>query len=283
MEQVSGVQSIERTIAIVRAVAGSHAEGARLVDIARQVGITKSTAHRILQALANAGWVEQSEERGRFQLGVELLALGLIATPRHELSELGERAVTRLAEQIGDTAYFQLRAGLDSICLARREGSYPVKILTVDVGVRRPLGMGAGNLAILAFLPDDEIERVIEANLDELLTYVAPDVEFDAEVVRELIRETRLHGHSFVRDLFIPGMSAVGMPIMADDVPVGALSVAAITNRLRDERRVDVVASLQREVAAIEARIRKGGKLQRAPSLGSPGSARLPGSAEAQP
>jgi DNA-binding IclR family transcriptional regulator len=143
--------------------------------------------------------------------------------------------------------------------MARREGSYPVKILTVDVGVRRPLGMGAGNIAILAFLPDDEIERVVAANIDELTSYAAPDVAFDAALIRELVEQTRLHGHAFVRDLFIPGMSAVGIPIMGSEgVPVGALSVAAITNRLRDERRVDVIASLRREVATIEARIRKG-------------------------
>ena len=261
-----GVQSIERTIAIVQAVAQAHAEGARLVDVARHVGITKSTAHRILQALVRSGWVEQGKERGRFHLGVELHALGLVAAPRHELVQLGERAVTRLAEQVGDTVYFQLRAGLDSVCLARREGSYPVKILTVDVGVRRPLGMGAGNIAILAFLPDDEVERVIAANIDELTTFAAPDVAFDAALMRELVGQTRLHGHAFVRDLFIPGMSAVGMPIIGSEgAPIGALSVAAITNRLRDERRVDVIALLQREVAAIEARIRKGGKpLQKA-------------------
>jgi DNA-binding IclR family transcriptional regulator len=263
MEQygAAGVQSIERTIAIVRAVAQAQRDGARLVDVARQAGITKSTAHRILQALVHAGWIEQGRERGRFHLGVELHALGLTAASRHELVGLGERAVTRLAEEIGDTAYFQLRAGNDSICLARREGSYPVKILTVDVGVRRPLGMGAGNLALLAFLPDDEIERTIAANLDELNTYAAPGVELDAALLRDLVRDTRFHGYAFVQDLFIPGMGAVGLPIIgAEGTPVGALSVAAITNRLQDERRVRVVAALQREVRAIEARVRKTGK-----------------------
>jgi DNA-binding IclR family transcriptional regulator len=252
----AGVQSIERTIAIVRTVAQADRSGARLVDVARHAGVTKSTAHRILQALAHAGWIEQGSERGRFHLGVELHALGLVAASRHELVGLGERAVTRLAAQVGDTAYFQIRTGYDSICFARCEGSYPVKILTVDVGMRRPLGMGAGNLAILAFLPDDEIDSIISANIDELRTYVADDVEFDDAVVRELIRETRLQGYSLVQDLFIPGMAAIGMPIVGSEgAPVGALSVAAITNRLQNDRRATVIAALRHEVAAIEARL----------------------------
>lgn len=256
--QGSGVQSIERTIAIVRAVAKEHKDGARLVDIARQAGITKSTAHRILKALVGAGWIEQGRERGRFHLGMELHAFGLAAASRHELAGLGERATLRLAEQIGDTAYFQLRAGLDSICLARRSGSYPVKILSVDVGVRRPLGMGAGNIAILAFLGDDEVESLIASNLDELKTYAARGAKFDAPLFRKLVKETRRCGYSYVEGIFIPGMAAVGVPIMgADGAPVGALSIAAVIDRLKDERRINAVTSLQREVSAIEQRLRK--------------------------
>jgi hypothetical protein len=79
-------------------------------------------------------------------------------------------------------------------------------------------------------------------------------------------------------------MSAVGMPIIGSEgVPIGALSVAAITNRLRDERRVDVIASLRREVAAIEVRIGKGGKpLKAPPGKTSPG-AKVSASAQVRP
>ena len=256
-EKGLGVQSIERTIAIVRAVAQFHREGARLTDISRSVGITKSTAHRILQALVRAGWVEQSEEARRFRLGVEMHALGLVAAPADELVDLGRRAVSRLAEQIGDTVYFQVRDGYDSVCLARCEGSYPVKILTVDVGMRRPLGMGAGNLALMAPLADREVDRVIAANLRELKTYAAKGAVLDEAWLRQAVSLARRNGYSFVQDTFIPGMAAVGMPIIARGAPVGALSVAAITNRLEEERRSKVVLSLQKEVRAIEALLGK--------------------------
>ena len=258
----SGAQSIERAIAVVRTIGEAQGDGARLVDVARLVGITKSTAHRILQALVRAGWIEQGEGRGRFRLGMELHALGLAAASRNELVGLGERAVSRLAEAVGDTAYFQMRAGLDSICLARCEGTYPVRILNIDVGQRRPLGMGAGNLALLAGLPDADVERVIRANLQALRPYAAPGVELDAALLQRLVRETRRNGYSYVRDLFIPGMAAIGMQIrgIAGD-PVGALSVAAITNRLEDPRRDKVVAVLEREVRAIESRSRKSARL----------------------
>ena len=251
-DRITGVQSIERTIAIVRAVAQFNRDGARLIDVSRSVGITKSTAHRILQALARAGWITQSEEERRFRLGVEMHALGLVAAPADELVDLGRRAVSRLAEQIGDTVYFQVRDGYDSVCFARCEGSYPVKILTVDVGMRRPLGMGAGNLALLASLPDREVDRVIAANLKELKTYAAKGAVLDEAWLRQAVSLARRNGYSFVQDTFIPGMAAVGMPIIARGTPVGALSVAAITDRLQEERRSKVVLSLQKEVRSIE-------------------------------
>jgi DNA-binding IclR family transcriptional regulator len=259
-----GVQSIERTIAIVRAVAQGQKDGARLVDIARQLGITKSTAHRILQALVQAGWIERDKDRGRFHPGVELYALGLAAASRHELVGLGERATSRLADQVGDTVYFQIRMGFDSICLARNLGSYPVKILTVDVGARRPLGMGAGNMAIMAFLPDDEIEAVLAANMEELNGYAAPGVTLGRDLVRAMIEDTRRHGFAFVQDLFIPGMAAVGMPIFGPGgAPVAALSVAAITGRLQEDRRNAAVMGLRHEVRVIELRLKNGTPIPR--------------------
>ena len=259
MAGATGVQSIERTIAIVRAVAQFHREGARLVDISRSLGITTPTAHRILQALVRAGWVEQDQQRRRFYLGVEIHALGLVAAPADELIDVGRRAVSRLAEQVGDTVYFQVRAGYDSVCLARCEGSYPVKILTVDVGMRQPLGMGAGNVAILAALPDAELDEVVKANLRELKTYAAKGAVLDEVWFRDAVSLTRRCGHSLVQDTFIPGMAAVGMPIIARGAPVGALSVAAITDRLQEGRRAKVVAALQKEVRAIEVLLSRAG------------------------
>ena len=256
-ERTAGVQSIVRTIAIVRTVAQFHREGARLVDISRSLRIAKPTAHRILHALVRAGWIEQDLEKRRFRLGVEMHALGLVAAPADQLVDVGRRAVSRLAEQVGDTVYFQVRDGYDSICLARCEGSYPVKILTVDVGMRRPLGMGAGNVAILASLPDDELEHVVKANLRELKTYAAKGAVLDEAWLRNAVSLARRRGHSLVQDTFIPGMAAVGMPIIARGVPVGALSVAAITDRLQEERRAKVVAALQKEVRAIETLLSK--------------------------
>src|SRR5690606_7313088 len=69
-----------------------------------------------------------------------------------------------LAEQTGDTVFLTVRSGFDGVCVDRKEGSYPVKAFVLEPGRRRPLGVGAGNVAILASLPEDEIARICAVN-----------------------------------------------------------------------------------------------------------------------
>ena len=69
-----------------------------------------------------------------------------------------------LAESTQDTVYLSERRGLEAICSSRALGDYPIKALTLDVGIRRPLGIGAGGLAILCALPAAEADEIIEAH-----------------------------------------------------------------------------------------------------------------------
>ncbi|WP_244433935.1 AMP-binding protein [Azospirillum sp. B506] len=78
-----GTQSLERAIALLRAVADAESDGARLADLMAGVGLSKATAHRLLMALARDGLVEQDGRSKRYHLGPDLVALGDLAALRH--------------------------------------------------------------------------------------------------------------------------------------------------------------------------------------------------------
>lgn len=78
-----GTQSLERAIALLRAVADAETGGARLADLMTGVGLSKATAHRLLMALARDGLVEQDARSKRYHLGPDLVALGDLAALRH--------------------------------------------------------------------------------------------------------------------------------------------------------------------------------------------------------
>ncbi|MFH5926345.1 IclR family transcriptional regulator [Roseomonas xinghualingensis] len=183
------------------------------------------------------------EEAGRYRR---------CAAERHELPELTRASLVRLEERSEDTVYLSIRSGDDALCTARQEGRFPIKTLTLAVGDRRPLGVGVGSLALLAALPDAEVERVITGNADRLRSYTA----FRPAKLRELVERTRAEGYATNPGMVLQGMMAVGVPVRTGGSQVaGALSIAAIEGRMQPERRAQLVAWLEEEATAIAGRL----------------------------
>jgi DNA-binding IclR family transcriptional regulator len=141
-----------------------------------------------------------------------------------------------------------------AICVSRIEGAFPVRALVVKPGDRRVLGLGAGSVALLAFLRDRaEIERLLA--LPEQQAGRAARGVAEARV-RQWIEASRRDGYTLVHDL-VPGTSGIGLPILgpAGD-PVAALSLAAIPSRLAPPRLAEVLRLAKSATADIEGRMR---------------------------
>ncbi|MCO1658512.1 IclR family transcriptional regulator [Pseudonocardia humida] len=243
---MEGIRSVERAVAVVQVVADRGADGARLVDIVAATGLQKTTAHRLLGTLVQLGWLEQDTATGAFHLGLALVALGTAASTRHGLLELANPHLLRLAELTADTVYLSVRIGAQAVCVDRVTGEFPIRTLTLRPGDRRPLGTGAGSLALLAWLPDEEAERLVERS-------AGPGPLGDPAVLHQLIGEARAQGYALNAGMIVPGASGVGVPVRGDDGrPVAALSVAAIDSRLAEPRRAQVVRWLVREATELE-------------------------------
>ncbi len=248
------IQSIERAAAILEAVAAGDGHGRRLIDIAADTGLRKATAHRILGTLAQVGLVEQDERTSRFSLGLRLFSLGMAAANRYGLADLASECMLRLAERTHDTVYLTIRSGYEAVCVDRVTGGFPIKTLSLNVGDRRPLGVGAGNLAMLAWLPDDEIRTIVAANAPQYPHFG----KLDSATILAVVEESRELGYAFNDRLILAGMRAVGVPVLGHDGrPVAALSVAAITERMSPARRADIVAWLAEEAKALNERLRE--------------------------
>ena len=72
--------------------------------------------------------------------------------------------MARIAEATGDTVFLTQRSGLDAVCVDRQEGTFPIKTFTLEIGMRRPLGVGTGSLAILSALSEEEIQAIVNSN-----------------------------------------------------------------------------------------------------------------------
>jgi DNA-binding IclR family transcriptional regulator len=248
----TSVQSLERAAAILHVLAAEHRHGVRLTDVAARAQLSPSTTHRILSALVDLGLADQEPASGRFFPGLGLLGLGAAAANRYGLAELAAPFCQRLADRTGDTIYLSLRCGTDVVCVDRVEGSFPIKIFTWNVGDRRPMGINASGLAILAALPDDEVGRIIEANASRIESYTGQD----RAGVHTLVDRARRRGYAFNEGFSAPGMAAAAVPIRGSGgEPLASLSVAALDSRLDPDRRETVVHWLREEADALAAHL----------------------------
>lgn len=248
-QERSGTQSVERAFAVLRAIADGGGGGASLREIMRLVKLNRTTTYRMLRCLVRQGAARVDAQTARYTLGSLLLELGSAERLRHKLKEALSQSLSRIAEATGDTVFLLARFGAESICIDRRLGAYPVKTLVVDVGTRRPLGVGAAGLAILQGLPDAEIARVLEQNAERFLAYGASAVK-----MRRRIRRARRQGYVSARVHGVDGVAAVALPILGDNgEPLAAIAVAAIAARMSKKRQQEIIGVMRVEMTRIEA------------------------------
>lgn len=256
-ENASGAQSIGRALALLRLLGKSAKSGASLSELVANSGLMKPTCRRILLALMEAGLVEQETPSRRYFLGPEVYVLGIIAAERYGIDRHALDCVNRLAQKTGDAAFLQVRRGNFVVCLTREDGPYPIRSHVLAAGDRHPLGAGAGPLAVLAALDDDEVEAALAANARLLETdYTA----LSLPQIRTLVQETRAKGYSLNRGLLFPGSWGMGMAIRGASGRVEAcLSLAAIESRMQPDREAQLAAWLGAEVRLVEQRLRDAG------------------------
>jgi DNA-binding IclR family transcriptional regulator len=240
-----GAQSIHRAIAVLRAVAHYKDQGAGLSKIARSVGLTTTTTHRILHVLTIEGFVTYDPIAKLYHLGLELFILGGQAQ-RFSIREAFRIALERIAEKTEDTTYLVMQSGSNAVCLDRVVGKFPIQVLTFEVGERRPMGIGAGSLALLASLPDHSIEAIIESNAKGYQAF-----HRTIEDVRNSVAHCRRLGYGLSEKTVSPDTIGVGTTIRDPEGKViAAVSVAGIAKRMGIERREAIVRLINEEIAA---------------------------------
>ena len=214
--------------------------------------LERPTAHRIVKGLVAQEMLAQDLDTKAYRLGRLVYELGLAASLDYHLREACQPTLKRIADKTGDSAFLIMRSGFDSVCVDRVEGTYPIAARTLDIGSRRPLGVGAGSLAILMMLPDDEIDRIMAVNEPRFPAFG----RMTAQRLRRAIQISRKAGFGINHEDVLPGVGAVGMALRPrNGSPYVALSVAGISSRFLSPRREELAELLRKEVRLLERQI----------------------------
>jgi len=243
-----GTQSIRRALQILRIIAAGRESGVLMQDIVALTGLARPTCHRILSLLVEEGIIERKSRTRRYAIGVQIPHLALARSTDSPLIEAAKAYLDRAAESIGDTTFLTIRSKNDTLCIARRIGRFPVQVLALEVGGRRPLGVSSAGIAMLSHLPPESVFAIIGCNERRLSDY-----EMTIERVLTEVDDARYKGYALRKRGLIPGTMAASVVLdSGDDEALAAITIAAVRQRFTGKRFTSVIEFLMQSKEEIE-------------------------------
>lgn len=136
----------------------------RVTDLAKSLGLAKSTVSRLLSTLASEGFVVKDEKTHEYKLGLSVLTLSGILTNNLDIHSEAAPVLNNLVNSTGETAHLAILDGIDTIYIHKEECNHPVRILT-HLGRRNPSYCTSSGKVLLAFNNDNIVDQVIENGL----------------------------------------------------------------------------------------------------------------------
>ena len=246
---VSGtVQSVDRALTILETLARSGEAG--VTDLARGLGVHKSTAFRLVATWRTHGLVEQAEDRGKYRLGVGLLRLAGATTARLDVVQEARPVCRKLAADTGETVNVAVLADRAALYLDQVAGSSALQPHNW-VGQHIPLHATSNGKVLLGGLEADRLDDL----LGSLPAYTDMTITRKGQLRKEVAR-AREQGYAVAVDELEVGLTAVAAPIRSahGDV-IASMSVSGPTFRLGEERVREVVALLVAAAAEVSHRL----------------------------
>jgi len=244
------LSSVATAIRLLKAFSEDEVE-IGISALARRLSLAKSTVHRLAVTLVSEGLLEQDRENGKYQLGIALFRLGALVRRRMNVSNEARPYLYELREKINESVHLAILDETEIMYVYNLEGTHAIRMRS-DIGVRKPAYCTAEGQAILAFAPDDVVERVIAAGL----TARTPKTITNAEKFLRELAAIRNRGCAIEDEESEIGMISIAAPIRDDsgDV-VAAVGIAGPVTRLSKKSIAAVAPHVVATADQVSARL----------------------------
>ena len=243
------VQSVDRAVAILEILARDGEAG--VTEVARELGVHKSTASRLLAALDRRELVTQDTARGKFRLGVGIVRLAGAASRKLDVVQESRPVCRALAQEVGETVNLAILSGRDALYLDQVAG--PAALSPHNwAGQRIPLHATSDGKILLAYLPEAELGACLVPPLARFTSRTIADVaEFG-----DLLTEVRRRGFATAVEELEAGLTAVATPVRnAEGNVIASISVSGPSFRIPAERIPVLAADAGRAAAEVSRRL----------------------------
>lgn len=206
-----------------------------LSELSRLSGIPKATVYRLISTLQEHGFISKVSIMGRdnqYKLGLRFLEYGELVSENLEIRKIALPYMERLRDNINECVQLIIREKNEAIYIEKLECSQYIRLYT-RTGRRAPLYGGACPRAILTFLSDDEIDKILKACS---LTKITDNTIVDIEKLYKLIESDRRRGFTVSYGELEPETVAIGAPIFnyTGNV-IASISIAGPCNRFTEK------------------------------------------------
>ena len=243
-------QSLERGLAILSAFrSGRPLLG--ISELGREVGLSRSTAHRYVATLAALGYLQQDGATKKYRLGPRVLDLGFSAINSMELRELAAPYLQQLSDELGYTVNMAILAGADVVyierCRTARPGQREID-LNLHVGARLPAYCTSLGKVLLAFLKlEEQRERVSRITF----TRRGPNTLTTRPAFAAELRRIRAEGFAINNEELAYGLRSIAAPILTHDgAAAAAINLAVHSTMLSLSELVARLSPPLRQTAA---------------------------------
>lgn len=221
------VKSVDRAIRILELLSENNKMG--ITEISKKLNLPKTTTYDIVSTLHERGILEKDEENNRYFLGLKLFELGDAARANFELRKIAVPYLKELNSKLDETVHLTVRDNDEVLYIECFESTKRLRTYSV-IGVRAPLYCTAVGKALLAFLPDEEIKKIVRKKGFIRFT---PNTITDEKRLFDEIKKIRELGYSIDDVEHEEGVRCVGAPIRDHTGRVVAsISVSGPTQRV---------------------------------------------------
>jgi len=232
-------------------------------EIGKRLLLPKSTVHRLASTLINEGMLEQNTETGKYRLGLVVFELGSLVRRKMDFSSEAKPFLMELREKTGETVHLAILDQASIVYINSLESKQAIR-MTLDVGMRKPACSTAAGKVMLAYAPEETVNRVLGSGLKEFTS----NSIVDPDAFRQELAAIRARGYATADEENELGVRGLAAPVRDHfGSVIAATSIAGPSQRLTKKVLLsfapDVVAAADAISSRLGYRPHRAGRLHR--------------------
>lgn len=204
-----------------------------ITDLSKRLKIHKSTIHRILVTLEDENIIIKNKTTQKYTLGMKLFELGNIAKEQIEIRKYAFTIMEDLAKKTGESIDLNILIDDMRVSVEKIDSHHDLRRI-IQLGKSLPLYCGGSGKVILAFLPDKEIDRIIN---NSKLSALGPNTITDPVILKKHLKEIRKKGYALSFEERVLGSSSIAAPVLDyQGYAIASISISAPITRLTKEK-----------------------------------------------